>query len=369
MNLFATLEGTARYKNRFQGILPQGHLRRSQDLWFSSVGIGTYLGEPDEATDRLSLDALLQAVLSGCNVIDTAINYRHQRSERVIGEALKLLFLKGISRDEVIISTKGGFLPFDEAPPSDSRAYLEETFFKPGILKPEEVVAGCHSIAPRYLEDQLAASLKNLQLECIDIYFLHNPEMQLEEVERKEFNHRMEEAFVFLEGKVREGKIRFYGTATWEGYRNRLDHPTHLDLEELFVLARSVGGEHHHFRVIQLPHNLAMPEALTHTNQKFGAQLLSTLEVAAQLGITVYASASLLQGRTTQNLPPMLREAFGPLETDAGRSLQFVRSTPGLTTALVGMKQEKHVAENLALLKHPPLTREKFFGLFVEERG
>ena len=368
MDLFATTEGTSRYKSRFNA-LPQGHFRRSQDLWFSSVGIGTYLGEADEATDRQSLDAILQTVLSGCNVIDTAINYRHQRSERVIGEALRLLFLKGISRDELIVSTKGGFLPFDGAPPADPQAYFENAFFKPGVLKPEEMVAGCHCMTPRYLEHQLSTSLKNLKLECIDIYFLHNPEMQLEEVERKEFNHRMEGAFAFLEGKVREGKIRFYGTATWEGYRSRTDHPAHLDLEELFVLARSAGGEHHHFRVIQLPHNLAMPEAVTHANQKFGAQILSTLEVAAQLGMAAYASASLLQGRTTRNLPQTLREGFGGLETDAQRSLQFVRSTPGLTTALVGMKRENHVTENLALTRHPPLTREEFFGLFAEERN
>ena len=369
MDLFATTEGTARYKDRFQSSLPQGHFRRSQDLWFSSIGLGTYLGNPDEDTDRRSLDAILRAVASGCNVIDTAINYRHQRSERVIGQALKLLFLKGFSRDELIISTKGGFIPFNGTAPADPRAYLEENFFKPEIIKPDELVAGCHCMTPRYLDHQLNTSLRNLGLDCIDIYFIHNPETELEEVERKEFNRRLEEAFVFLEGKVREGKIRFYGTATWEGYRNRPDHPSHLTLEEISILARSAGGEHHHFRIIQLPHNLAMPEAITHTNQKFGAQLLSPLEAAQALGITVYASASLLQGKITGNLPQSLRDAFKGLETDAQRSLQFVRSTPGLMTALVGMKQEKHVTENLSLAKHPPLTREEFFGLFAEERG
>lgn len=369
MDLFATTEGTARYKNRFQNALDPGHFRRSQNLWFSSIGIGTYLGDPDETTDRSSLDAILQTVASGCNVLDTAINYRYQRSERVIREALKLLFLKGLSRDELILSTKGGFIPFEGAPPPDPQAYLRETFFEPGIIGPEDIVASCHCMTPRYLEHQLNTSLENLGLACIDIYFLHNPETQLEEVDRKTFNRRMEEAFGFLEGKVRDGKIRFYGTATWEGYRNRPDHPSHLDLEELFVLARSVGGEGHHFRVIQLPYNLAMPEAIAHANQTFGAQRLSTLEAARELGITVYASASLLQGRTARNLPKTLRDSFGALETDAQRSLQFVRSTPGLTTALVGMKQKEHVTENLSLARHAPLTREEFFGLFAEEKG
>lgn len=369
MDLFATTDGTARYRNRFLETLSPGHFRRSQDLWFSSLGIGTYLGKADETTDASYLDALLQAVLSGCNVIDTAINYRCQRSERVIGQALKLLSLKGISRDELILSTKGGFIPFDGTPPPDPSLYLEETFFKPGVMRPEEVVSDCHCMTPRYLDHQLQTSLKNLGVECIDIYFLHNPETQLEEVDRREFSRRIEAAFVFLEEKVREGKIRFYGTATWDGYRNHPDHPSHLDLQELFVLARSVGGEKHHFRVIQLPHNLAMPEAITHASQKFGAQLLSPLEAAAQLRMAAYASASLLQGRTARNLPDTLREGFKSFETDAQRSLQFVRSTPGLVTALVGMKQKNHVTENLEVAKHPPFSREEFFGLFAEEKG
>ena len=286
----------------------------------------------------------------------------------MIGEALKLLFLRGFSRNELILSTKGGFIPYDGAIPADPRTYLEETFFKPGVMTPEDIVADCHCMTPRYLEHELNTSLKNLGLDCIDIYFLHNPETQLEALDRKTFNQRIEVAFSFLEEKVKEVKIRFYGTATWEGYRNRPEHPAHLDLEELMVIARSVGGERHRFRVIQLPHNLAMPEAMTHSNQRFGAQLLSPLEAAAQLGVTVYASASLLQGRTTQNLPQNLRETFGSLETDAHRSLQFVRSTPGLTTALVGMKKQEHVEENMALAKRTPLTREEFFGLFTEDK-
>lgn len=50
----------------------------------SSVGIGTYLGEPDEATDQAYTAAVTRAVELSANVIDTAINYRFQRSERSI---------------------------------------------------------------------------------------------------------------------------------------------------------------------------------------------------------------------------------------------------------------------------------------------
>ena len=47
----AKTDGTARYCARFKDAA-EGHFRQAQDLWMSSIGIGTYLGQPDEQTDR-----------------------------------------------------------------------------------------------------------------------------------------------------------------------------------------------------------------------------------------------------------------------------------------------------------------------------
>src|SRR5262245_883000 len=99
----------------------------------SSIGIGTYLGNADEATDANYTRAIVQAVQLGCNVIDTTANYRFQRNERPIGRALEILENEyGIGRDKSIICTKGGYIPFDGAPPRNVREYLVETFIKPG---------------------------------------------------------------------------------------------------------------------------------------------------------------------------------------------------------------------------------------------
>ena len=124
----ATAEGTERYRKRFEGKIPSGHFRQSQGLWLSSIGIGTYLGNHDAETDKLYHDAIVRAVESGCNVIDSAINYRCQRSERSIGTALKELVSRGFNRDEIVVATKGGFIPYDAVPPSDMRSYFEATF-------------------------------------------------------------------------------------------------------------------------------------------------------------------------------------------------------------------------------------------------
>jgi aryl-alcohol dehydrogenase-like predicted oxidoreductase len=119
----------------------------------SSIGIGTYLGGDDEASDRAYTKAIAHAVGLGANVIDTAINYRFQRSERAVGAALKRLFSSGqSSRDELIIATKGGFIPFEEHAPKsqeEMQSYVEENFIRPGVLFREDIVAGCHSLKPR----------------------------------------------------------------------------------------------------------------------------------------------------------------------------------------------------------------------------
>src|SRR5687767_9579386 len=107
----ATAEGTARYVSRFPEQVAAGFYRQAGDLRVSSLGLGTYLGEMDEATDDAYAEAVVAAVHGGLNFLDAAINYRHQRSERSIGSALSFLFRSGeFQREEVVVCTKAGFL-------------------------------------------------------------------------------------------------------------------------------------------------------------------------------------------------------------------------------------------------------------------
>jgi aryl-alcohol dehydrogenase-like predicted oxidoreductase len=364
---YATPEGTARYAARLQGSVAAGHFREFEGLQISSIGLGTYLGEHDAETDAQYRDAIVRAVELGCNLIDTAINYRFQQSERAIGQALATLFEQGrLRRDEMVIATKGGFIPFDGSPPrsqQDFFSYVEKVLIQPGIIKPTDIVAGCHCMTPAYLQHQLESSLQNLGLECVDIYFVHNPETQLEEIPRTEFVQRVRAAFQALESHVAAGKVRWYGTATWNGYRQPPEAPDYLALGEFVAAARDVASERHHFQAIQLPHNLAMPEALTQQNQHVDGQTLSPLEAAQVFGMYVMCSASILQSRLTQGLPPVLTQVFR-LDNDAQCAIQFVRSSPGVGSALIGMKQVRHVEENLAVAKVPPASLEQFMQLF-----
>jgi aryl-alcohol dehydrogenase-like predicted oxidoreductase len=359
----ATAEGTRTYASRFPHL--PGNFRPMIGLSVSSIGIGTYLGEPDAETDREYEAAIAAAVRGGINLIDTAVNYRFQRSERNIGSVIAAMVERGeIRREEIVVATKGGYITFDGEVPANPRAWFEEHFVRTGIVKPEDMVDGSHCMTPAWLNAMLEMSRRNLGLETIDVYYLHNPESQLAAVSRPEFLSRIRTAFEMLERAVADGRIGVYGTATWNGYRAEPTERGWLSLDELWRVAHEVGGENHHFRGIQLPYNLAMPEAVTLPNQPVQNQRGTTLAVAGAMGLGVCASASLLQGRLARGLPPILKEAFGEFTSDAQRSIQFVRSTPGVNVALVGMKSSDHVADTLATASHPPATQEQLMKLF-----
>jgi len=363
---FATAEGTKKYSERFPGAA-HGHFRNAQDLTLSSIGIGTYLGNWDAATDANYAEAITKFVESGGNVIDTAANYRFQRSERSIGEALKNLSEKGFGRDEIFISTKGGYLPFDNEPPKNVQSYFEENFVEKGIATFDDLVAGSHCIAPNYLQSQIDQSLKNMSLDTLDLFYIHNPESQLGEVDKYTFEARLAKAFERLEENRAEGKIRFYGAATWNGFRVAPDNQSYHSLERMVGIARQIGGENHGFKFVQLPYNLAMPEAYLLQNQAVSGKVFAPFDAAAELGVSVMCSASILQGKLTHSVPLHIREILGKPTTDAMTSIQFVRSTPNVTTALVGMSQTAHVEENLKLAEVAPIAEEQFAELFVQK--
>lgn len=359
---FATPEGTAAYAAQCRGRGIVDSPRGFDGLVLSSVGLGTYLGANDSVTDRIYEAAVRRAFELGCNVLDTAVNYRCQRSERAIGRALAG---EAIPREQIVLATKGGYIHYDGEPPADPAAYFRRTFVTPGIVDPREVVAGSHSLAPGFLQYQLDRSLANLHVACVDVYFLHNPETQLEEVSADHLYRRIRSAFEALERNVDLGKIRCYGVATWNGLRASPGAAGLMSLERLAGLARETGGERHHFRVIQLPYSLAMPEASTRKNQTVGGSPMTALEAAAALGLYVMGSAVLYQNRLASHLPPEIRRHLSDLATDAQRAIQFARSAPGIGTALVGMKQVGHVEENLQILAVPPLPAAQLDRLSI----
>ena len=366
----ATPAGTAAYAARHASRAAEGHFRATQTgLIVSSIGIGTYLGEPDEATDEAYQAAIEHALTLGCNHIDTAINYRHQRSERAIGQALHAAIKRGdVAREEVVIATKGGIAPYDGAVPGDPRKWIYQEYIESGLAHPNEFAANYqHCLAPDFLDEMIRRSRRNLGVDTIDIYYLHNPETQHISNSHDTFRRRMLDAFETLEAAVQRGDIAAYGVATWTGFRSPPRAPDYLSLTELVGLAYEVAGEENHFRYIQLPYNLMMTEAFAFVNQQIGDEFFSPLAAAEELGLTATTSATLKQGLLAGPFMADLSPYFPHAKTHAQRAIQFARSTPGVATALVGMSQTEHVEENLALASIEPTDPDVIRSLFPEE--
>jgi len=354
----ATAPGTQKYQSRHR--CAPNHFRSEKGLVFSSIGIGTYLGEPDAQTDAAVTNAIVSAVQGGINVIDTAINYRYMHGERSVKSALSRLVAEfDISREELIICSKGGFIPHPDPIGWFEREYINNSKF---TIPESDIVGGCHCMHPEYLQDQLDRSLENLGLDTIDIYYIHNPETQLSEVSPEKFYHRLYQAFTVMEAAVQSGKIKAYGLATWNAFRRGPTKINHIDLAHAKSLAgQAAGKSEDNFKFIQLPLNPTMPEALLSATQSLDNTLLPAIEAARRLDIAPIASAAIGQARNLQKIPAAMVSALNESNfTDGMKALQFTRSSPGLLTALVGMKATNHVTENLSLTAIAPLSEDSW---------
>ncbi|MFB5626526.1 MAG: aldo/keto reductase [Nitrosopumilus sp.] len=355
----SSTEGTQKFAEN-SGI-NKANFKNFENLHLSNVGIGTYLGDADERTDELVTNAVKQSILSGVNVVDTAINYRSQKAERSVGKGISELINDGkITRDQIFLSSKNGYVTNDADVKLGFWEYVKEEYSQKGVIKEGDVTSGYHCMTVPYLSDQLDRSLRNLNVECIDLMYLHNAvEGQIKDVSKEKFLENLKSVFELYEQKRKEGKIKFYGMATWECFRVSSDNPQYLSLEETVNMAKEIGGDEHGFRFIQLPYNMNFDQALLTKNQMIGDAHVSVLEAAVRLGVGVFTSVPFMQGKL---LAPGVIPEFNDLKPSL-RALQFIRSTPGVLAPLVGQKSPEHVSENLEVLNIPPMSEDEFLSL------
>jgi predicted aldo/keto reductase-like oxidoreductase len=154
-----------------------------------------------------------------------------------------------------------------------------------------------HCLHPRFLELQLEGSLQRMMLDSLDIFYLQNPyEAQGPYTTERVFKERLTAAFEFCEKAVADGKIKGYGIATYSSLRVKpTEAKLHMNLADVHKIAEEVGGKGNHFKYVQLPCNVMMPEAFCEPWQKIedrnGVEREKILmAVAADLGLNVIST-------------------------------------------------------------------------------
>ncbi len=366
----ATKEGTFAYLKKF-GKYSKDFYRFNGELFFPSLGIGTYKAEPYKEDNYIInyAEAIKTALRSGIHFIDTAINYRYQMSEREIGEALGEMISSGeIRREEVIIASKGGFIPLDFPFPNNPYGWIEETILRKALATPEEIVIDQHCMAPAFLRWSCEQSLQNLGLETIDIFFLHNPETQLGYIDPSLFYERIEKAFELFEELKEEGKIAAYGVAAWNGFLYEEAHTEYVSLAKIVEIAERVGGAAHGFRYLQSPFNMAKTHAFTYNNQQCkDKKYYPLMQACAQFGLTFLGSSPLLQKNLFKR--PFALKIAQTMKTqelsDVASALQFARSA-GAITAIFGAVDPSHVTDN-AILAYLPSASSQDMGKLIRD--
>lgn len=360
---FASSEGTKKFRdNAIKKGKSYLHFKEFDDLILSSIGMGTYLGDLSKEDDIDIENALYESVKShAINVIDSAINYRAMKSEKSIGRSITRLVNDGIiSRDEIFVSTKNGYITNDgDYPMLDVWEYIQRMYISTGIIKAEDISSGYNVLNPAYIEKCIERSRFNLKLDTLDLVYIHNAfESWNQDVSKNKFFDMLSKVFEVYEKFRSKNKIRYYGMATWTCFRVGEENKEYLSLDEVYNIAKSIGGIDHGFRFIQLPYNLAYSEALFLKNQNVGNEKkLTILEAAKRLKIGVFSSVPLLQGKLIQTKIPDYSET---LTDPIMKLLQIIRSSPSIIAPLIGQKKMDHVNKNNKISEIPPLSEEEF---------
>jgi aryl-alcohol dehydrogenase-like predicted oxidoreductase len=369
---YATPYGTRKYvdysvKKMYK---PLEHFRIFDKLYLSSLGIGTYRGDLSKTEDKLMENAIYESIKSGCiNVLDTAINYRSMRSEKVIGHALSRAIEDNIiSRDEIFISTKNGYITSDhEDSEKNVMDYIEERFISKGTIELKDISPSYNTLNSHYIEKCIDKSLSNMKITTIDLVYIHNSyENWHNYITKEEYIKKLSKIFEIYEKYRANNKIRYYGMATWTCFRVPENKKDYLSLEEIVKTAEDVytsSGDvdkekRHGFRFIQLPYNLSLTEPLLLKNQSIGnGKNLSILEAASKLSIGVFASSPFFHGLLFGvNIPKYSKG----LNNQSSKLLQIIRSSPSIIAPLIGQKKKEHLVQNFEISNIPPMNKNEF---------
>ncbi len=252
--------------------------------------------------EEKAIALIRKAIDSGVNYIDTA--YVYAGSEEIVGKALKDGY-----REKVILATK---LPM------------------PKVTKKEDL--------QRFYEEEL----ERLQVEHIDVYFLHN----LYEANWKKTLEL--DAIDFMVDLKKKGKISYIAVSMHGSYEHFVNVIDHFDWDLAMI-------QYNYY-------------------DKYNQAGMKGLHYASKKGIPVVSMESLHGGMLAQDVPKKVEEAFGDWKKDisnAEKSFMWLYNQPEVTIILSGSSSMEQLEDSLRIFENakPNILSQEELALYDKARN
>lgn len=214
----------------------------------SALSYGSWVTFSTQMAVDAALETMTAAYEAGINFFDNAEVYALGQSETIMGEALKRA---GWARDSYIVSSKVFWGSVDDPKPTQRG------------LHRKHVYEACH------------AALSRLQLEYLDLYFCHRPDIHTP----------IEETVRIMTDLVRQGKVLYWGTSEW----------TAQQITEAYGVARQYG---------LVPPTMEQPEYNMFRRERVEVELAPLYE-SMGLGTTIWSPlhSGILTGKYNDGIP------------------------------------------------------------------
>ena len=325
----------------------------------SKLSIGLYQGSDNDEVDQYLFDVIEHAIKIGINNFDVAPNYRNTRSELVLGR----IFKKSKS-ENIFITTKGGFVPFDFSDATINESDYIHTNFINTSLATKNTFDFYHfqSFDPRYLEHEFNLSLQRLNVDKIDLYYLHNPEYLLARVDKETFLIQMNSVYIWLKQKIDNKQILNFGISTWDGffYEDANKRLQMIDFIDLAVKHNIMD----HFKAIQFPFNILKTDAFSKATQFIDNGFISLIRAAIKYNISCITSAPFGQGQIKNiHFPSQISDNFYG-SNNFQKALSFCLSAPYIQTVIFGTLKLTHLDQAIEVLNHNGHSVDSFYKVF-----
>jgi voltage-dependent potassium channel beta subunit len=302
----------------------------SSGLKLSALSFGSWVTFKNQVDDAAAVELMKLAYDAGVNFFDNAEAYADGDSERIMGRALKTL---GWGRDTYTVSSK--------------------VFW--GGKRPTQ-----RGLSRKHVRDACDAALRRLQVEYLDLYFCHRPDLDTP----------IEETVRAMHELVLAGKVLYWGTSEWSADQ----------IAQAHGIARACG---------LTPPTMEQPQYNLFVREKVErefAQLYATLG----LGTTIWSplASGILSGKYAHGVPkdsrmalPEYRWLRDELENAEGRervrkagelgklareldattaqlAIAWCLLNPNVSTVILGATNAAQLRENLGALRILPELRQ-----------